>query len=142
MTNFFPGLAVGQKDRSIYDTVEGALTYLDSRTEFWRQQKPMYARKREKEMKKYRPSPTRPRPMGYPCIRFLSYYREYIYYAEGREHTPLRSIPLPRFSKVYNGAKVLEHVRLCPSPREPIPENKCSSKLKAPCSSKSREALN
>ena len=66
MTNFFPGLAIGQKDRSIYDTVEGALTYLDSRTEFWRQQKPMYARKREKEMKKYRPSPTRPRPMGYP----------------------------------------------------------------------------
>ena len=62
------GLTVGQKDRSIYNTVEGALMYLDSRTEFWRQQKPMYARKREKELKKYQPSPTRARPTGYPFM--------------------------------------------------------------------------
>ena len=54
-----PGLATKQKDRSIQETVESALTYLDQRTEFWRQQKPMYARKREKEMKRYKPSPTR-----------------------------------------------------------------------------------
>ena len=33
----------------IYDLVNEGLQYLDTRTEFWRQQKPMYARKREKE---------------------------------------------------------------------------------------------
>ena len=60
------GLVVGQGDRSIYTTVNEALGYLDARTEFWRQQKPMYARKRERELKKFRPSPTRPKPTGYP----------------------------------------------------------------------------
>jgi len=59
-----PGLVLGRKDRSIYNTVEEALSYLDSRTEFWRQQKPMYTRKREKEMKKYKPSPTQPNTKG------------------------------------------------------------------------------
>ena len=51
-------------DRSLYTTVDEALGYLDARTEFWRQQKPMYARKRERELKKYRPAPTRPRSKG------------------------------------------------------------------------------
>ena len=60
------GLVVGQKDKSIYHTVEEALCYLDARTEFWRQQKPMYTRKREKEMKKYKPSPTKPQTRQYP----------------------------------------------------------------------------
>ncbi|XP_071822237.1 outer dynein arm-docking complex subunit 4-like isoform X3 [Apostichopus japonicus] len=32
----------------IYDLVSEGIDYLDTRTEFWRQQKPMYARKREK----------------------------------------------------------------------------------------------
>ena len=53
-------------DRSLYTTVDEALGYLDARTEFWRQQKPMYARKRERELKKYRPAPTRPRSKGVP----------------------------------------------------------------------------
>ena len=67
-----PGLTIGQRDRSIYSTVGSALTYLDARTEFWRQQKPMYARKREKELKKWRPSPTKPKSMEYPFIRYSS----------------------------------------------------------------------
>ncbi|XP_064643391.1 outer dynein arm-docking complex subunit 4-like isoform X2 [Lineus longissimus] len=33
----------------IYDLVSEGLQYLDTRTEFWRQQKPMYARKRERK---------------------------------------------------------------------------------------------
>ncbi|XP_041371990.1 outer dynein arm-docking complex subunit 4-like [Gigantopelta aegis] len=33
--------------RTIYDLVESGLLYLDTRTDFWRQQKPMYARKYE-----------------------------------------------------------------------------------------------
>lgn len=33
---------------------------MDTRAEFWRQQKPMYTRKREKELKKWKPPPTRP----------------------------------------------------------------------------------
>ena len=49
-----------KKDRSVYTLVQDGITYLDSRTEFWRQQKPIYARKREKELKKWRPPPTRP----------------------------------------------------------------------------------
>ncbi len=45
--------------------VQDGISYLDSRTEFWRQQKPIYARKREKELKKWHPQPTRPiNPMG------------------------------------------------------------------------------
>ncbi len=51
---------IGRKDRAIYNTIEDALIYLDSRTEFWRQQKPMYARKREKELKRFKPAPTKP----------------------------------------------------------------------------------
>ncbi|XP_077997219.1 outer dynein arm-docking complex subunit 4-like isoform X2 [Glandiceps talaboti] len=35
--------------KAIYDLVTDGLNYLDTRTEFWRQQKPMYARKRDKE---------------------------------------------------------------------------------------------
>lgn len=63
-----PGLVVGRKDKSIYHTVEEALCYLDARTEFWRQQKPMYTRKREKETKKYKPSPTKPQTRQYPFL--------------------------------------------------------------------------
>lgn len=66
LENLFTGLATKQKDRSIQETVESALTYLDQRTEFWRQQKPMYARKREKELKRYKPSPTRFITIRYP----------------------------------------------------------------------------
>nr|CAB3267330.1 tetratricopeptide repeat protein 25 [Phallusia mammillata] len=35
---------------SIYDLVTSGINYLDTRTEFWRQQKPMYARKRDRMM--------------------------------------------------------------------------------------------
>ena len=42
------------------DRIHSELEYLDSRVEFWRQQKPMYARKREKELKKVKPEPTQP----------------------------------------------------------------------------------
>ncbi|XP_039274480.1 outer dynein arm-docking complex subunit 4-like isoform X2 [Styela clava] len=35
---------------SIYDLVSSGINYLDTRTEFWRQQKPMYARKRDKAL--------------------------------------------------------------------------------------------
>lgn len=42
------------------DRIHSELEYLDSRVEFWRQQKPMYARRREKELKKIKPEPTQP----------------------------------------------------------------------------------
>lgn len=35
---------------SIYDLVTSGINYLDTRTEFWRQQKPMYARKRDRAL--------------------------------------------------------------------------------------------
>ena len=36
-------------ERDIKDKVYDGLEYLHSRADFWRQQKPMYARKRDKE---------------------------------------------------------------------------------------------
>lgn len=35
---------------TIYDLVTSGINYLDTRTEFWRQQKPMYARKRDRAL--------------------------------------------------------------------------------------------
>ena len=37
--------------RSIYELVWDGLSYLDTRTEFWRQQKPLYARKRDRVLR-------------------------------------------------------------------------------------------
>ena len=51
---------IGNNDKMIYKLAQEGVDYLDSRTEFWRQQKPMYARKREKELKKWNKPPTRP----------------------------------------------------------------------------------
>ena len=41
--------------KTIYDLADDGLTYLDTRTDFWRQQKPMYARRYERyySRKKY-----------------------------------------------------------------------------------------
>ena len=41
-----------ESGRNIYDLVCDGLRYLDTRTDFWRQQKPMYARKRDKMMQR------------------------------------------------------------------------------------------
>lgn len=35
-------------NKPVYELVQSGLTYLDTRTEFWRQQRPLYARKKEK----------------------------------------------------------------------------------------------
>ncbi|XP_070570630.1 outer dynein arm-docking complex subunit 4-like isoform X2 [Ptychodera flava] len=43
-----------ESGKAIYDLVSDGLNYLDTRTEFWRQQKPMYARKRDKQEAKGR----------------------------------------------------------------------------------------
>lgn len=40
--------------KTIFTLVEEGLMYLDTRTDFWRQQKPMYARRHEKIMQKHR----------------------------------------------------------------------------------------
>ena len=37
--------------RGIYELVWDGLAYLDTRSEFWRQQKPLYARKRDKAVR-------------------------------------------------------------------------------------------
>ena len=51
---------IGKNDGSIYTLINEGVTYLDSRAEFWRQQKPMYTRKREKILRRWKPPPTRP----------------------------------------------------------------------------------
>ena len=38
----------GSKSTKLYDLIQDGLTYLDTCADFWRQQKPMYARKRAK----------------------------------------------------------------------------------------------
>lgn len=61
--NIFPSLCLlviiqGNNDSTIYGLVSSGIGYLDSRTEFWRQQKPLYARKKEKPvMQRNKPKP-------------------------------------------------------------------------------------
>jgi hypothetical protein len=45
-------------NKEVSDLVDEALKYLDTRTDFWRQQKPIYARKKEKKISLH----TNPRP--------------------------------------------------------------------------------
>lgn len=60
----FIGFMNDKRDTSgLRALVQEGIGYLDSRTEFWRQQKPIYTRKREKELKKWRPQPTKPLTM-------------------------------------------------------------------------------
>ena len=54
---------------AIYSLVQSGLSYLDSRVEFWQQQQPMYARKRERELRKWKPAAQRnqkPKKKSYP----------------------------------------------------------------------------
>ena len=39
--------------QNIYELVHAGLQYLDTRTDFWRQQKPMYARKRDRVIQRH-----------------------------------------------------------------------------------------
>lgn len=58
-------IGIGNKDNSIYTLIDEGISYLDTRAEFWRQQKPMYTRKREKILRRWKPAPTRPQnPMS------------------------------------------------------------------------------
>jgi hypothetical protein len=41
-----------KSSQTIQDLCIEGINYLDSRTEFWRQQKPMYARKRDREIQR------------------------------------------------------------------------------------------
>lgn len=45
---------------ALRDLVIDGLEYLDSRTEFWRQQQPIYSRKREKYLRNIKPPNTKP----------------------------------------------------------------------------------
>ena len=47
----------GNNDSIIHGLISGGINYLDSRTEFWRQQKPLYARKKEKPLHRPKPKP-------------------------------------------------------------------------------------
>ena len=42
------GFIQGNNHSTIHGLISGGISYLDSRTEFWRQQKPLYARKKQK----------------------------------------------------------------------------------------------
>ena len=45
---------------AIYSLANNGLDFLDSRTEFWRQQKPIYARKRKEWVRPAKPDPKDP----------------------------------------------------------------------------------
>jgi len=51
---------LGSKSTKLYDLIQDGVTYLDTRADFWRQQKPMYARKREQKLRRIKPSLTKP----------------------------------------------------------------------------------
>lgn len=53
-------LMLGSKSTKLYDLIQDGLAYLDTRADFWRQQKPMYARKREQKLRRIKPSLTKP----------------------------------------------------------------------------------
>lgn len=40
-----------EANQKVHDLVQDGISYLDTRTEFWRQQKPLYARKKDKPVK-------------------------------------------------------------------------------------------
>ena len=48
------------RNRPVYELVQGGLSYLETRTEFWRQQKPLYARKGNKDAKTRGKKKTKP----------------------------------------------------------------------------------
>ena len=50
--NFLSDFISSSANKRIYDLVQDGLTYLDTRTEFWRQQNPLYARKKDKQKPK------------------------------------------------------------------------------------------
>ena len=51
---------LGTKSTKLFDLIQNGLAYLDTRADFWRQQKPMYARKREQKLRRIKPSLTKP----------------------------------------------------------------------------------
>jgi tetratricopeptide (TPR) repeat protein len=51
----------GHRNPAVYELVHSGLNYLDSRSEFWQQQQPMYARKRERELRKWKPAERKPK---------------------------------------------------------------------------------
>lgn len=53
-------LLLNSKSTKLIDLIQDGLAYLDTRADFWRQQKPMYARKREQQLRRIKPSLTKP----------------------------------------------------------------------------------
>ncbi|XP_065888975.1 outer dynein arm-docking complex subunit 4-like [Dysidea avara] len=53
-------LLLNSKSTKLMDLIQDGLVYLDTRADFWRQQKPMYARKREQQLRRIKPSLTKP----------------------------------------------------------------------------------
>ena len=51
---------LGTKGTKLFDLIQDGLTYLDTHADFWWQQKPMYALKREQKLCRIKPSLTKP----------------------------------------------------------------------------------
>ena len=49
----------GESNKKVRELVQDGLTYLDKRADFWRQQKPLYARKKDKQSKEAKKYATR-----------------------------------------------------------------------------------
>jgi len=81
---------------NIYDLVLSGIQYLDTRSEFWRQQKPMYARKRDKMMmqRKWSSRPqTGPEPTAF-ILKNLEKIDAYLAEGKGRESLQLANSTL------------------------------------------------
>lgn len=60
-----------ESGRNIFELVCEGLQYLDTRTDFWRQQKPMYARKRDKKLHRDRAASSNKSPPNEYIIKEL-----------------------------------------------------------------------
>ena len=56
----------------LQDLILSCISYLDTRTEFWQQQKPIYARQRDRKLLQQQWNNTRPNPLSDPTHYVLT----------------------------------------------------------------------
>lgn len=60
----------------LQDVIMSCISYLDTRTEFWRQEKPIYARERDRKLLQQQWNRTQNRPPSEPALYVLKNLEE------------------------------------------------------------------
>ena len=66
----------GESNKKVRELVQDGLTYLDKRADFWRQQKPLYARKKDKQSKEAKKYATRDQAAVKKLSKFMKKLEE------------------------------------------------------------------